>query len=319
MNPTDNITKRICDFAEKDVVEGFFLLRSVQAKDNKNGKKYLDLELADATGEINAKYWNVKEEELDSFQSGTIVKIRAEVTSYLGRLQLQIAKIRNRTEEDTLVLSTLIPAAPREGEDMYEEIMEIILAMEDEDIRAICYKIYEDKKGPLLYYPAAQKNHHAIYGGLLYHLTTMLKIADSLAGIYPFINRDLLYAGVLLHDIMKIEEMDANDFGVVHEYTFEGQLLGHIIQGITLVNQLGKELGIPREKVVLLEHMILSHHNEPEYGSPKRPMIPEAELLCHIDMIDARMYDMHKALENVDRGGFSDKIWLLNNRKLYKY
>lgn len=313
------LSKKINEFQEGDLIEGFYLLKSLQVKENKNGKKYLDLDLVDKTGEINGKYWNVQPEELDIFYPGSILKIRGEITSFDNKLQLKVTKIRNIQESDEIEVSDFVPKAPEEGSSMYQIILGYIENMEDEDIKNICRDIYQEKEQKLSFYPAAQKNHHSIYGGLLYHITTMLKTAEALAGIYTFINTDILYAGVLLHDISKTDEMDSNELGIVSEYTFEGQMLGHIIQGIKLVNEKGKKFNVPTEKVVILEHMILSHHNEPEYGSPKRPMIPEAELLCHIDMMDARMYDMSKALEGLEKGSFTEKIWLLNNRKLYKY
>ena len=313
------LSKKINEFQEGDLIEGFYLLKSLQVKENKNGKKYLDLDLVDKTGEINGKYWNVQPEELDIFYPGSILKIRGEITSFDNKLQLKVTKIRNIQESDEIEVSDFVPKAPEEGSSMYQIILGYIENMEDEDIKNICRDIYQEKEQKLSFYPAAQKNHHSIYGGLLYHITTMLKTAEALAGIYTFINTDILYAGVLLHDISKTDEMDSNELGIVSEYTFEGQMLGHIIQGIKLVNEKGKKFNVPTEKVVILEHMILSHHNEPEYGSPKRPMIPEAELLCHIDMMDARIYDMSKALEGLEKGSFTEKIWLLNNRKLYKY
>jgi len=313
------LSKNILEFENADIIESFYLLKSVQTKENKNGKKYLDLDVSDKTGDINGKYWNVQPEELSVFFPGTIVKIRGEINSYENKLQLKVTKIRNIEESDEVNIEEFVPKAPVDGAKMYEEVMAYIDNMKDDDIKKICKDIYQEKEKELSYYPAAQKNHHSIYGGLLYHISTMLKTAEALAGIYPFIDTDILYAGVLLHDIAKIDEMDSNDLGVVREYTFEGQLLGHIIQGIKLVNEIGKKHNVDQEKIVILEHMILSHHNEPEYGSPKRPMIPEAELLCHIDMIDARMYDMSKGLEGIEKGSFSERIWLLNNRKLYKY
>lgn len=313
------IEKEINDFLEGDLVEGFYLLKSLQIKHNRNGKKYLDLDIADKSGQINAKYWNLKAEEEDIFSVGELVKIRGDITSFDEKLQLRVNLIRNITQEDELDPGDFVVRAPYEGQEMYDEIMEIIENFTDHDFKNICRDIYQNKKEELLYFPAAQRNHHSIYSGLLYHIRTMLRIGDALAHIYPFINRDLLFSGILLHDIAKIDEMDANELAMVKEYTFEGQLLGHIIQGIKLVSETGKRLGADPEKVIILEHLILSHHNEPEYGSPKKPMLPEGELLCHIDMIDARMFDMKKVLDGIEKGEFSDKIWLLDKRKLYKF
>ena len=131
-------------------------------------------------------------------------------------------------------------------------------------------------------------------------------------------NKELLFAGIILHDIEKTEEMNSSELGIVSTYTVEGQLLSHLIQGITLVDRVSSKVGASSEIRMLLQHMILSHHYEPEYGSPIKPMIIEAELLHYIDVIDARMYDMKKILDGVDEGNFSERIFSLNNRKVYK-
>lgn len=155
-------------------------------------------------------------------------------------------------------------------------------------------------------------------GGLLYHTLRMLLSGEKLGEVYNFLNMDYVYAGVILHDICKILEMDSDQYGVVSDYTMEGKLLGHIIQGIKEIEIEGEKIGIDREKSVVLQHMVLSHHYEPEFGSPKKPMTPEAELLHFLDIIDARMFDFEHALEGIEPGGFTDKIWLLDNRNLYK-
>jgi 3'-5' exoribonuclease len=175
-----------------------------------------------------------------------------------------------------------------------------------------------EKEEQLMFYPAAKENHHAVVGGLLYHIISMLRAGEKLAEIYSWINKDLLYAGIILHDLAKIDEMEAGEIGLITEYTVEGQLLGHIIQGIKDIDRVAREEGADGEVSLLLQHMVLSHHYEPEFGSPKRPMIPEAELLHYLDMIDARMYDMRRVLDHVPPGGLSDRIWLLHNRRLYQ-
>ena len=162
------------------------------------------------------------------------------------------------------------------------------------------------------------KNHHSIRAGLLYHIVRMLYAGDKLSDIYDIVNKELLFAGIILHDIAKIEEYDANELGIVSDYNAEGQLLGHIIQGITMIDNAANYLGVDSEVALLLKHMILTHHYEPEYGSPKKPMIPEAEMLHYLDILDARMYDMEKALNKVEPSGFSEKVWTLDNRKIYK-
>ncbi len=146
----------------------------------------------------------------------------------------------------------------------------------------------------------------------------MLQSGERLCQVYDFLKTDYVYSGVILHDICKILEMDSDEYGVVSDYTMEGKLLGHIIQGIKEIETEGEKIGLSREKSVVLQHMVLSHHYEPEFGSPKKPMTPEAEILHFLDIIDARMFDFEHALEGVESGKFTDKIWLLDNRNLYR-
>ena len=201
---------------------------------------------------------------------------------------------------------------------MYSYIFEVATNLEDKDLQKLCLKFLTDNKEKLMYYPAAQKNHHAQYGGLLYHIKRMLMTGERVCQVYTNLNRNLVLAGVILHDMEKLNEIESNELGISSGYSFEGQMLGHIVQGVKVIDKNTIELNFPREKAIMLEHMILSHHYEPEFGSPKKPLFPEAELLHYLDILDARMFDMHAALEATDPGEFSDRIWTLDNRKLYK-
>ena len=308
----------IDQFTNGAKIEGFYLIKSCQCKTAANNNKYLDLTLSDQTGEINAKLWEYSEEDGKSYESSTLIKIRGTVSEWQGQLQLKIERIRLCTPDDGVDPANFVPVAPYTPEYMFNHILNFITKMQDPDIKAIVQYIFKENKQKLMTFPAAMKNHHAIRSGLLYHTMTMLMLAEKLSSVYDFINTDLLYGGVILHDMAKIEEMDANELGIVSDYTVEGQLLGHIIQGIKNVDRVAKKVGANEEASLLLQHMILSHHYEPEFGSPKRPMIPEAELLHYLDIIDSRMYDMKRVLQNTPEGGFSEKLWSMHNRKLYK-
>lgn len=312
------LEKKIYEYKPGESMQGFLLIREALCKTSSNNKKYLDMFLADKSGEINAKLWDCTKEHELSLGQGSIVKVKGTVTQWQGKAQLNIDKIRVASEEDQINLSDLIPTAPFKAEVMLDEVYSFIKKINNQDIKQIVTRIVEETKEKLLIQPAAMKNHHSIRSGLLYHIVTMLKVGESLSVIYPQVNKDLLLAGIILHDISKIDEMESNEIGLISDYTFEGQLLGHIIQGIKRIERVATELGADNEISILLQHMVLSHHYEPEFGSPKRPMIPEAELLHHIDMIDARMFDMEKVLSTTNKQEFSEKIWLLNNRKLYK-
>jgi len=314
------VSKKIGDFNKNDKIESYFLIKTVDCKvtNNSTTNKYLDFNLTDSTGEINAKLWECNNEIEQLFKDNMLVKIRGVVNEYRGKLQLKIEKIRNVTVEDNVNIDDFVLSAPYKSEDMFDIILEFIEKIKNDDIRGITEQIILECSEKMMHYPAAKSNHHAVRGGLLYHTTTMLKAGEKLLEIYKHLNSDLLYAGVILHDIAKIFEMDSSELGIVSQYTTEGQLLGHIVLGINLIDRAGCKLGADKEIIILLQHMILSHHYEPEYGSPKRPMIPEAELLHHLDIIDARMYDMNKALSDVNDGEFSEKIYSLDNVSIYK-
>jgi len=298
--------------------DGFFLLKSVETKTASNGKNYIDFLLSDKSGDVVGKLWESTPDDERGFASNSIVKVRGIVNKWKDSVQLKIERIRNITDEDGVNIEDFVRSAPIEGEQMYSVMLDYISKIESEEIRKIVAHISESKKDRLIYYPAAKSNHHAIRAGLLYHVTTMLASAELLLGIYDFLDSDLLYAGIILHDISKLDEMDANELGIVSDYTVEGKLLGHIIQGIKELEVAGAALGTSKEVILVLQHMILSHHYEAEFGSPKKPLIPEAEMLHHLDMIDARMYDFKNALADVNEGDFSQRVWSLENRAVYK-
>lgn len=311
-------TKRIIDFKAGDEIQSFFILRAMNIKTSSNNKKYLDMTLADKTGEINAKLWNIENGEESTYKAGQLVKVRGTVTLWQNSLQFKITKLRLTDEEDDVDVVDYVPAAPIPAVEMYNEVMSFVEKIEDADVKNIVAKIYDMYKEPLMTAPAAKSNHHAVRSGLLYHMLRMLRSAEVLCGVYPNLNPDLVYAGVLLHDIEKINEMNADDLGIVSEYTFDGQMLGHIIMGIKTIERVAIEVGADHEKAMLLQHMVLTHHYEPEYGSPKKPMIPEAEMLHYLDMIDARMYDMCRVYDSMEEGDFSDPVFVLDRRRLYK-
>ena len=311
----------ISDIKTHQELISYFLVKSSAVKVGSNKKAYLDLLLADCTGEISAKKWDIADEELpglEKIKEGTIIKVKAQVTEWNGMKQLRVRRIRQTSAEDHLVMKDYIKAAPEEAADMYDYIYSRAEAFQDQDLRNICIRELTDNKEKLMYYPAAQKNHHAEMAGLLYHVKRMLMMAERACEVYTNLNRELVMTGVILHDMEKINEIQSNELGISTGYSFEGKMLGHLVQGVRTIDRLASELGMPREKAVMLEHMILSHHYEPEFGSPKKPLFPEAEMLHYLDMIDAKMFDMQDALEKTEPGEFSDRVWTLDNRTLYR-
>ncbi len=303
-----------------DIVD-FFVLKTISIKTGSNNKNYMDLIIGDSTGEVNCKKWEISDFDIslaDENAIGTIVKVAAQVSEWNGQKQLKINKIRKAVEGDGMDIINFIKSSPEKPGEMYQYIISQVETINDNDIKALVLHILDEYKQKLMYYPAALRLHHSEYGGLLYHVKRMLMSGVALCEIYRNLNKDLVIAGVILHDIQKINEMNATELGIATEYSFEGQMLGHIVQGIKHIEKIASELGTPNEKKIMLEHMILSHHYEPEFGSPKKPLFPEAEILHHLDMIDAKMYDMEQVLRDTKGKEFSEKVWSLDNRKLYK-
>ena len=305
---------------DQEVVE-FFMVKACAVKTGSNGKQYLDITLGDKTGELSGKKWDVSDGEypaLIDIKEKEIVKVKAVITEWAGQLQFRVQRIRKANEQDGMAIGDFVKAAPEDPQEMYDFIYGVASALQDEELRALCQRILTENRERLLYYPAASKNHHAQLGGLLYHTKRMLMTGQRVCEVYTNLNPDLVMTGVILHDMEKLNEIEADVDGIASGYSFEGQLLGHLIQGVKTIDRMALEMGMTREKALMLEHMILAHHYEPEFGSPKKPLFPEAEVLHYLDILDARMFDMQTALEGTQPGEFSDRVWTLDNRKLYK-
>lgn len=299
-------------------VVSFMMIKESDLKKAKNDALYLDMILGDAYGnEANAKLWNA-DSAMASYKTGDLILMDALVQKFNGRLQLRINRLRYTQAGDDVSIEDFVDSAPEKPEDMFNSLLDMLEGFENEELRILTKHLLNEHKERLMYYPAAKTHHHAIKSGLLYHTTCMLKIAQGLVDIYPFVDRELLYAGIMLHDLSKVDEMVSNELGIVENYSKEGKLLGHIIQGILEIDQAARTLGISKECGLLLEHLLLSHHYHAEYGSPKKPLLPEGELLHYIDMIDARMFAMEKVLRDVEPGEFADMSRTLENRSMYK-
>jgi len=302
-------------------IEDRFLVKNADIRDGNNNKRHLYMTLADATGEIQAVKWSLAPDEVAKFSkiaNGMVISIGGRCNEYMGKKQLVIDAIKGQAQEGTYERADLFKAAPESSESMYEFIVSKISDFKDDDLKRLCLSFYEENKEKMMYYPAAMSNHHAEYGGYLYHVKRMMMMGERACEVYTNLDKDLLLAGVALHDIEKLSEMKSDKNGVVEDYTLEGKMLGHLVMGVAIIGDRCKELGINEEKCVLMQHMSLSHHYEPEFGSPKKPLFPEAEMLHYLDMTDAKMFDMEEALENVEPGEYSDKVYTLDNRRLYK-
>ena len=300
-------------------VEGFCLVKSLEIKKTAKGVPFLDLVLTDSSGEIGAKLWDYKEDLHGNIKLNTLIKIRGTVSMFNDALQLRIDRVRPALESDGVRMEDFVPSADYSGEEMYDYIFDTVSRFENGQLKKLALTILEQNKENLLYWPAAFKLHHAIRGGLLYHTLSILKLAKAVCDIYPSLERELLYTGVILHDVAKIQEFDVSDTGVVSGYTVEGSLIGHLVRGAMNIEKIGEELGIDKELLMLVEHMVLSHHGEPEFGAAVRPMFLEAEILSQLDLLDARIYEISQAVSETEPGEFTPRQWALDNRKLYNH
>ncbi len=300
-------------------VDGFAIVKSVEKKTSAKGDVYLDFTLGDKTGEINGKLWRYSPAEHGEYQANDIIKVRGTVSQYNGADQLRIERIRTAYPGDNVDINDLVKSAAYSSEDMYNELVRIAENFSDKELKSLVLEIYGDYKEQLSYWPAAYKLHHAVRGGLLLHTLSIVKLCERVCEIYPFVDRELLIAGAMLHDIAKIDEFTVSDVGIASSYSVKGNLLGHIAMGAEKVQKYAEKLNISEKTATLVSHLILSHHGLPEYGAAVKPMFIEAEILSELDLMDSRIYEMRDALMGVAEDEFSHPIWAMENRKLFNH
>jgi len=309
----------IAQLARGETIEGFYLLRDASVRTSGSGKPYLSAVLADRTGAVDAKAWDYAG-PVGAQDAGKVVKVRGTVTEFRGALQLTVEKLRLAAPADRVELSRLVPAAPIDTAETLRRTLALVESIEDADYRAVCLAMYERHAPAFSDLPAGKSMHHAFLHGLLMHTAAMLSLADFLAGLYPdTVDRSLLLAGTFLHDFGKEAEFALSPLGLATDYTPRGQLLGHLVMGAQETAEVARSLGVPEEKTMLLQHLILSHHGQPEYGAAVRPQCAESELLSYIDLIDSRMEICRAALAETAAGTFSERIFALDNRRMYHH
>ncbi len=292
---------------------GFLLVRTAEQRTSAKGGKYLDLTLCDKDSEINCKKWDGT---VPPPKQGSVIKVAGTVQEFNGRLQMRIDQMRDSRPDDQVDLSVLMPCAPEPAEDMMAEINRTVSRMKTPELQAILRELLNMCGDKLMYYPAAQRVHHAERSGLLHHTLGVLRAAEAVLPLYPFLNGDLLRAGAIAHDLSKTAELLSDEGGNVSDYSAEGQLLGHLVHGVAQVREAARRANVSGEYVLLLCHMVISHHGLPEHGSPRPPMFPEAEMLHLLDDMDAKMNEMEGVMRRTPAGAFSEKIWTLD-RRLY--
>ena len=303
----------------KDLKDGMsitdvFLVKDFTKRVTSAGLSYLTITLQDSSGVIDAKKWEIAADDLDIIKIGAIIKIRGEVLDYKNKLQIKVLSVE-KVDSDDESLKNLLIESPVPKEILVQKFRNIYSGVKNPDCRAILDEIFKKYYDKFLDYPAAVKNHHEFYHGLIFHTVSMCEIADFIASHYEDINRDLLISGCILHDIGKVVELSGP---VATKYTDEGNLLGHLTIGMSIVREAAEKLNIKSEVPMLLEHMILSHHGKLEFGAAVLPSTKEALLLSMIDDMDAKMMMLEKAYENVKEGEYTERLFALDNRAFYK-
>ncbi len=308
--------KGIAFYKEGEHVHDFLLIKSVTRGTASNGKPFLTIILQDKTGDIESKLWGSSPEDEKSYVTGAIVLAEGDITTFRGRNQFKIRNIRLKEEHEAIDKAELVMAAPLSASELEEKVTQYLFEIKNPVIQRLTRALLKKHHQAFFEYPAAVSIHHNFLSGLAFHVCCMLDMAKEVVRLYPEINSDLLYAGILLHDMGKLKELS----GVTAtNYTLSGNLLGHISIMVDEIGEIAKELGIDdREEVLLLQHMILSHHEHPEWGSPKPPMFKEAEILHILDDMDAKINIMTRAVRKTRPGEFSERIFAMDNRSLYR-
>ncbi|EFI82910.1 HD domain protein [Listeria grayi DSM 20601] len=309
------LEKRLLDFEVGSTVELYLLIKSSVKGTASNGKPFLSLVFQDKSGELEAKLWDIKETDEQAYGAEQIVHVVGDIQNYRGRKQLKIRQIRQTSPFDNVQASEFMETAPIDKASMAEEVTQYIFEMKNANLQRITRAILKKHQEAFYEYPAAMRHHHEFVSGLSFHVVSMLRLAKAIAGLYPNVNQDLLYAGIILHDIGKVKELSGP---VSTTYTLEGNLIGHISIVVEEVGKVAEELGIDSEEVVILKHILLAHHGKGEWGSPKPPLVREAEILHQIDNFDATMVMMDKALRHTKPGEFTERVFGLDNRAFYK-
>lgn len=277
------------DIEEGRQIEGLYLLKEVSRAETKAGKPYLNLRIMDKTGELPAKIWDEADRWQEQCLPGRVVAIQAQSQSFRGEVQLKVVSV-SLQEEGKVDLSLFIPATAGDTGEMMAELLGMIKSIKDQDLKKLLNGIFKDQAFQETFQraPAAKYMHHAYLGGLLEHTLAICRLADQVAGLYPSVDRSLLLAGALLHDIGKVKEFsfDIPPF----DYSDQGRLLGHMVMGVEMVDKAVQKIkDFPEDLAARLKHLILSHHGSHEFGSPTLPMLKEAFVLNFLDDLDAKI------------------------------
>lgn len=310
--------KKLSDYQEGEQIDLFALIIDVQLKSTKKGDNYLALTFGDQSGQLSGNLWDADDQQIAEFTTGKVVKLEGTCSSYQGRPQVNISALRLAKDDEPNQPEDYVAQAPESESQIKADLRPFVMAITEPTWRKIVNELIAAHGEAFFKSPAAKKNHHAFVGGLAYHTLSILRLAKSVSAQYPGINRSLLYSGALLHDLGKTIELSG---AVGTQYTTTGKLLGHIslIDGEICAVCQRDHIDFEHGPVVLLRHMVLSHHGLLEYGSPVRPALLEAEILHHLDELDASIMEMQTALGKTKPDDFSERIFALDNRSFFNY
>lgn len=312
-----NVAKKIYEYDLDENFEIFVLIKSADVRKAKNNKPFIAFTFQDKSGQIDGKFWDAKEEDIERFKPGMVVLVTGKRELYQNNPQLRITKLRPTRDGEPHTPEQFMERAPIRTEDMVEEINQILFQITSAPINRIVRFILNKYHKAFFDFPAAKRHHHAFPGGLSYHTISILRLAKTVVETYPNINQSLLYGGIILHDIGKTLELTGS---VSTEYTLKGNLIGHIVLVDEEIAKACEALKISEdsEDVILLKHVVLAHHGKLEFGSPVVPHVMEAEIIHYLDNLDASINMIDTALQRTADGTFSERIFGLNNRMFYK-
>ena len=299
----------------RDRITAPFLVRDKMIGMAKNGKPYMTLKLMDCSGEVEGRIWDRVDEFSAMFDRDDFVQVSGKASVYMGKMQLVIQEL-SRLDESDIELADFLPVSSRPVDEMIGEFKAVIDRLEDPNLKQLMKLFLSDAAFMSSYTraPAAKAMHHVCLGGLLEHSLAVASLAADICQRYPDLNRDLLIVGALLHDVGKVTELR---YQRSFEYTDAGKLLGHIVIGVEMVEEKIRQLGsFPMELTIHLKHLLLSHHGQYEYGSPKRPKTMEAVILNFLDDLDSKINGVRT---HIDREPDSESAWTQYHKHYDRY